>query len=70
MSKHTGFILKSTKENGPVFDILKYDQDSKIGVLKGRAGVEFKESLDKDRLKKYGYRIEPKPVEVSDGQEA
>jgi hypothetical protein len=68
VSKTTGYILKSTKPDGPVFEILKYDAESKMGTLFGAMGVEFKESLDKERLKKYGYKIMPKPVEVPDGE--
>lgn len=67
MAKSTGYVLRSTKDNGPVFEIVQYDPDTKIGKLMGSAGVEFKESLDKERLKKYGYRIEPKPAEVPHG---
>lgn len=71
MGKGTGYILRSTKEGGPVFDILTYNAESKVGLLRrvGGSGVEFKESLDKERLKQYGYRIEPKPAEVSDAQQ-
>ena len=57
--KTTGFILKSTKPGGPVFEILQYDPDTKMGVLKG-TGAEFKHSLDKEHVVKYGYRIERK----------
>lgn len=67
MSKGTGYILRSTREGGPTYDILTYDTATKLGLLRNiRGGVEFNESLDKDRLVKYGYRIEPKPAEVSD----
>lgn len=58
--KPTGFILKSTKPGGPVFEILQYDPETKMGVLKRGQGAEFKHSLDKEHVKKYGYRIEPK----------
>ena len=68
-AQHTGFILKSTRDNGPVFEILAYDPDTKVGRLLGSMGVEFKESLDKERLKKFGYRIEPKPVEASHAEQ-
>lgn len=58
----TGYILMS--DSGKQFEILKYDPDTKMGRLVGSMGVEFDESLDKERLKKYGYRIAPKPTEA------
>lgn len=58
-TKTTGFLLKSTKPNGPVFEILHYDPETKMGVLKG-TGAEFKHSLDKEHVKQYGYKICPK----------
>lgn len=61
----TGYVLRSTKENGPVFDIVAYNTETKMGTLRGAMGVDFTESLDKERLKKWGYRIEPKPAETS-----
>lgn len=64
----TGYILKSTKPNGPVFEIVSYNSETKKGVLLGAMGVEFTEDLDKERLKKWGYRIEAKPKETSDAQ--
>ena len=67
MTKHTGYILKSTRPNGPTFDIIEYDPETKIGVLRGAMGRNFKEDLDKERLKQYGYRIEP-TAEVPHGE--
>lgn len=71
MAKTTGYILRSLKEDGPCFDILTYDAETKIGRLRNvKGGADFKESLDKERLKQWGYRIEPKPPEVPNAVES
>lgn len=53
----TGFLVQSTKPNGPTFEIVRYDQETKEAVLRGSMGVEFKSNIAKDQLLKYGYKV-------------
>lgn len=39
------------------FAILKFDAETKKGILIGEMGVEFESDLSKDNLIKYGYKV-------------
>jgi hypothetical protein len=58
------YALQSTKRNGPRFDILSYNATTEMAVLLGGCGVKFEESLNKERLLKYGYKV----VRVKQGE--
>ena len=52
-------VLRSTrpgKENLR-FEILKYNSETKIGLLIGEMGIEFESDLSKEALTKYGYKV-------------
>ena len=53
----TGFILQSTKNPDKVFEVIKYDADTKIGILRGALGTEFPHDMSKEHLVKYGYKV-------------
>lgn len=50
-------IVQSTKPGGPSFRVLRYNPDTKMGVLVGSLGKEFEHSLDRDYLIKNHYKI-------------
>lgn len=53
------FQLVSIKEGGPIFDIVSYDPETKRGRLRGKHGTVFEENMDREFLKKQGYRVAP-----------
>ena len=46
------------------YEVVAYDELTKMGTLKGPVGVEFEKSLAKEDLRKAGYKVER--VEVED----
>lgn len=53
----TGYFLQSTKPNGPIFEILKYDPETHRATLVGKLGTPFEETISKEYLDKWHYRV-------------
>ena len=53
----TKLYLEHT-QTGKRYDIVKYDAETKVAVLKGPLGREFTEELDKDRMTRLGYTLQ------------
>lgn len=53
----TGYVLQSTKKPGLVFEILAFDPATKVATLRGETNVEFTETIDKEFLKQFNYRV-------------
>lgn len=50
--------VRSTKPNGPNFDIISYNSETKRGTLRGTYG-QFETDLSTEKLKSMGYKIVP-----------
>ena len=53
----TKVFLQSTQDPKIRFEVLTFDKKTTIAKLKGEAS-EFTEPLTKERMDKYGYRLE------------
>ncbi|MHB0965319.1 MAG: hypothetical protein ACYC36_02585 [Bellilinea sp.] len=51
--------LQSTKpgKEDTRFEVLKYDAETKKGIVVGSMGVEFETEMSKETLLKYGYKV-------------
>jgi len=56
-------FLQSKHKEGARFEILSFDQETKIARLRGQYAAVFEQPITADRLKKYGYRIEKETEE-------
>lgn len=50
--------VRSTKPDGPNFDIISYNADTKRATLRGMYG-QFETDLSAEKLKSLGYKVVP-----------
>ncbi len=56
------FVVSTRRADGPTFEVVSFDPNTKLGVLKGRHGGLFKEPIDAETLKNLGYKLEKREV--------
>lgn len=49
--------VQNVKNPGVRFEVLEYDNETKIGKLQGGFGAKFSRNISKPELEKYGYKI-------------
>jgi len=57
------WYIVSIKPNGPEFEVLSFDPNTKLGKLRGRMGTAFVYNLGVEELKKLGYKLEKREVQ-------